>query len=92
MLQVMSAETQRLPVSKSIDVGNKIGVDEVDFLNFIKDDAATKVVGLYIESVREPRLFLETARAVRKNKPIVLLKPGQTWKGAPTSPTVARGG
>ena len=29
MLDVMSAETQRLPVSKSIDVGNKIDVDEV---------------------------------------------------------------
>ena len=54
MLHVMSAETQRLPVSKSIDVGNKIDVDEVDFLNFIKDDPETKVVGLYIESVRDP--------------------------------------
>ena len=85
MLHVMSAETQRLPVSKSIDVGNKIGVDEVDFLNFIKNDAATKVVGLYIESVREPRLFLETAREVRKSKPIVLLKPGQTQEGARAS-------
>jgi len=85
MLHVMSAETQRLPVSKSIDVGNKIGVDEVDFLNFIKNDAATKVVGLYIESVREPRLFLDTAREVRKSKPIVLLKPGQTQEGARAS-------
>ena len=34
MLEVMSAATQRLPVSKSIDVGNKIDVDELDFLNF----------------------------------------------------------
>ena len=85
MLHVMSADTQRLPVSKSIDVGNKIGVDEVDFLNFIKNDATTKVIGLYIESVREPRLFLETAREVRKSKPIVVLKPGQTKEGARAS-------
>jgi acetate---CoA ligase (ADP-forming) len=85
MLHVMSAETQRLPVTKSIDVGNKIGVDEVDFLNFVKNDAATRVVGLYIESVREPQLFLETAREVRKSKPIVLLKPGRTKEGARAS-------
>ena len=85
MLHIMSAETQRLPVSKSIDVGNKIGVDEIDFLNFIKNDSATKVIGLYIESIRNPRLFLETAREVRKTKPIVLLKPGQTEAGARAS-------
>ena len=85
MLHIMSAETQRLPVSKSIDVGNKIGVDEIDFLNFIKNDPATKVIGLYIESIRNPRLFLETAREVRKTKPIVLLKPGQTEAGARAS-------
>jgi acetate---CoA ligase (ADP-forming) len=81
MLQVMSADTQRLPVSKSIDVGNKIDVDETDFLEYIENDAATKVVGLYIENVREPARFLEVARRVRTTKPIVLLKPGQTKEG-----------
>lgn len=85
MLHVMSADTQRLPVSKSIDVGNKIGVDEIDFLEYIENDSATKVVGLYIESVRDPRYFLETARRVRAKKPIVLLKPGQTREGARAS-------
>src|ERR1041385_8481038 len=43
MLHVMSAETQRLPVSKSIDVGNKIDVDEIDFLEYIENDPATAV-------------------------------------------------
>jgi acyl-CoA synthetase (NDP forming) len=85
MLHVMSADTQRLPVSKSIDVGNKIDVDEIDFLEYIENDSNTKAVGLYIESVRDPRHFLETARRVRKKKPIVLLKPGQTPEGARAS-------
>ncbi len=85
MLNVMSAETQRLPVSKSIDVGNKIDVDEVDFLNFAATDPETKVIGLYIESIANPRLFLETARKVRQKKPIVLLKPGRTKEGARAS-------
>jgi len=85
MLHVMSAEQQRLPVSKSIDVGNKIGVDEIDFLEYIENDPATKVVGLYIESVGQPQRFLEVARRVRAKKPIVLLKPGQTTEGARAS-------
>src|SRR5262249_32250746 len=48
MLGVMTSETQRLPASKSIDVGNKIDVDEIDFLDYVAGDDDTKVVGFYI--------------------------------------------
>src|SRR5437763_1407159 len=85
MLHVMSGATQRLPVGKSIDVGNKVDVDELDFLHFAADDPATKVIGFYIESIRNPRAFLEKAREVRKSKPIVVLKPGRTKDGARAS-------
>jgi acetyltransferase len=85
MLNVMSAPTQRLPVGKSIDVGNKVDVDEVDFLAFAKDDPGTGVVGLYLESIRHPRPFLELAGEVRARKPVVVLKPGRTSQGAKAS-------
>ena len=85
MLDVMSAKTQRLPVSKSIDVGNKIDVDELDFLHYVANDPQTKVVGLYLESIRNPRQFLEKAAEVRRDKPIVLLKAGRTKEGAKAS-------
>ena len=85
MLHVMSGATQRLAVGKSIDVGNKVDVDELDFLNFVADDPATKVIGLYIESIRNPRAFFDKAREVRKSKPIVVLKPGRTQDGARAS-------
>ena len=85
MLHVMSSSTQRLPVGKSIDVGNKVDVDEVDFLDFAADDPSTEVIGFYIESIRNPRAFLEKAREVRRTKPIVLLKPGRTREGAKAS-------
>ncbi len=85
MLQVMSSETQRLPASKSIDVGNKVDVDEMDFLDFAAQDPGTKVIGLYIESIAKPREFLEKAREIRKTKPIVILKPGRTSEGAKAS-------
>ena len=85
MLDVMSAEVQRLPVSKSIDVGNKIDVDELDFLNYVANDPQTKVVGLYLESIRNPRAFLEKAAEMRRKTPIVLLKPGRTREGAKAS-------
>jgi acetyltransferase len=85
MLNVMTGPLQRLPVGKSIDVGNKVDVDELDFLHYVADDPATKVVGLYIESIRRPRAFFDKAREVRKQKPIVVLKPGRTKDGAKAS-------
>jgi acetyltransferase len=85
MLHVMSNATQRLPVGKSIDVGNKVDVDELDFLNFVADDAGTRVIGFYIESIRDPRAFFAKAREVRKTKPIVMLKPGRTADGMKAS-------
>jgi acetyltransferase len=81
MRQVMDSDVQRLPISKSIDVGNKIDVDEVDFLDFVTDDPATKVIGFYIESIRDLPGFAEKARALQGRKPIVMLKPGRTVPG-----------
>jgi acetyltransferase len=85
MLQMMTSATQRLPVGKSIDVGNKVDVDETDFLDFAAEDPGTEVIGFYIESIRRPELFLERARAVRRTKPIVVLEPGRTKEGAVAS-------
>jgi acyl-CoA synthetase (NDP forming) len=81
MRQVMDSDVQRLPISKSIDVGNKIDVDESDFLDFAKDDPSTRVIGLYIESIRNLPEFAEKVRALRGRKPIVMLKPGRTAPG-----------
>lgn len=81
MLQIMNSPVQRLPVSKSIDVGNKMDVDELDFLHFAEHDPETKVIGLYIESIREPEKFLRKASELHGKKPILILKPGRTPEG-----------
>jgi acetyltransferase len=85
MLQVMSQDAQRLPVGKSIDVGNKIDVDELDFLAYAADDPTTEVIGFYLESIRDPDRFFKKAAEVRRTKPIVILKPGRTKMGSEAS-------
>lgn len=85
MRQIMDSDIQRLPASKSIDVGNKIDVDELDFLGYAADDPGTKVIGFYIESINDLPQFAKKARALRGRKPIVLLKPGRTSAGAQAS-------
>jgi acyl-CoA synthetase (NDP forming) len=83
MLQEMSQAVQRPGVGLSIDAGNKIDVDEVDFLEFVEGD--TTVAGLYLESLRDSRAFLEMAGRVSHAKPVVVLKPGRTARGAQAS-------
>jgi acetyltransferase len=85
MLQVMNQDVQRLPVGKSIDVGNKIDVDELDFLEYAARDDKTRVIGFYLESIVSPDRFFKRAAEIAKTKPIVMLKPGRTKSGAVAS-------
>jgi len=82
MVQFMSQAVQRFGIGKSIDAGNKVDVDELDFLRFAAGDPGTKIVGLHLEDIRDPDAFFPLADRVGREKPIVILKPGRTPLGA----------
>lgn len=63
-------------------VGNKADVNENDLLRYWRDNPATDVVLLYLESFADPREFRLVAAAVSPHKPIVVLKAGRTQAGA----------
>jgi acetyltransferase len=83
--EVMDRKVQRIGICKSVAFGNKIDVDETDFLEMAWKDPATEVVALYLEGLRRVREFLTLAEQVRKDKPIIVLKPGRTPSGAKAS-------
>jgi len=72
-------------VSKICDFGNKCDVDEVDMLDYLGDDRDTKVISMYIESLRDGRRFLEAAKRVAAKKPLLVVKAGRTEAGAKAS-------
>jgi acyl-CoA synthetase (NDP forming) len=72
-------------VSKICDFGNKCDVDECDLLEYLERDPATKVITLYLESIRDGRRFLEISRKVTAKKPVLILKSGRTKEGAKVS-------
>jgi acetyl coenzyme A synthetase (ADP forming)-like protein len=72
---------ERLGFSRFISVGNRAGVDENDLLRALGDDDATKVILLYIESLADGRVFLETAREVTDRKPVLVIKSGRSSFG-----------
>ena len=65
-----------------VGLGNKIDLNEIDFLNYFGVDTHTTCTALYIESLLNGRAFLEVAREVARAKPVVVLKAGRTATAA----------
>jgi len=62
-------------ISKIIGVGNKIDIDDDDLIDYFAQDSDTKVVGLYIEAVKDGRKFMTSIKKCRK--PVLVVKAGK---------------
>ena len=83
--QVMHRTVQRIGIGKSVVFGNKIDLDESDFVEWAWKDPKSEIVALYIEGMRDPRRFLSVANRAKRDMPIIVLKPGRTGFGARAS-------
>lgn len=60
-------------INKFVSIGNKLMLDEVDFLNyFVNDDDNTRITICYLEGFNRGREFFDIARA--SEKPIIVHK------------------
>lgn len=78
----MWAQEAEIGISCFVSLGNKVDVNEIDLIDVFKEDPNTKVISLYIEGVQNGARFMKSVRSAREKKPIVVLKPGTTPKGA----------
>jgi acetate---CoA ligase (ADP-forming) len=74
------ARSDQIGFSKIISVGNKMQLNEAVILDYLASDEKTKVVGLYLEGIKNGPRFLEAAAKISQVKPVVLLKAGKTEK------------
>ncbi|MCI4366723.1 MAG: acetate--CoA ligase family protein [Thermoplasmata archaeon] len=72
---------ERIGFSRFVSVGNRAGIDENDLLSALGRDPATKVILLYVESLANGRRFLEAAREVTEQKPVLVIKSGRSAVG-----------
>ena len=70
-----------LKISKVATLGNKIDLDEADFLEYFADDPQTRVILIYQEGTRDGRRLLQALRQACRKKPVVILKSGRTPLG-----------
>lgn len=69
-------------VSKLVSLGNAIVLDVPDYLEYLGQDPETKMIGMYVEGVKNGRRFFEVLKDVCRRKPVVIWKGGQTSDGA----------
>jgi acetyltransferase len=75
------AQARGLHFSRFLSIGNKLDVDEIDLLNYLAEDAHSRVITLYLEDVRDGPAFLEAACKAARHKPVLALKTGRTMSG-----------
>jgi len=70
-----------IKLSGFVSVGNSAQVDFSDFIEYFSKDEKTKVIALYLESLKEGRgrRFIEVCNKCKK--PVVVLKSGKSKKG-----------
>ncbi len=74
-------ERLQIGFSTGISVGNEANVDIVDCLQYLADCPHTRVIALYIETIRRGRAFIEAARRIAPHKPIVAYYAGGSEAG-----------
>jgi len=71
-----------LRYNKVVSYGNACDLQLHDFLNYLIDDEKTKVVGAYIEGLRDGEAFFTAAKKFTRKKPLVVWKGGLTEGGS----------
>ena len=77
------AAARGIGLSKLISTSNEVDLELADFIDWLVEDPATKVIALYVESIRDTNRFRSAAlRALHAGKPIIAFKIGRSEAGA----------
>jgi acetyltransferase len=71
-----------LGFSKLVSIGNKADIDELSMIRALGEDAETRVIAGYLETIVDGDAFIRQAERISRQKPILLLKAGFTEAGA----------
>ena len=68
--------------SKVISYGNALTLDSTDFLEYLADDAETRIITMYLEGVKDGGKLTRQVKEINRIKPVIILKGGLTESGA----------
>jgi acyl-CoA synthetase (NDP forming) len=78
----LAASARGVQFSKVVSYGNGADLDSTDFLEYFAADPDTRIIGIYIEGVRDGQRLFQLLQQTGKTKPVVVWKGGKTEAGA----------
>jgi acyl-CoA synthetase (NDP forming) len=78
----VQAPFRGIKVNKAASIGNVLVLEAADYIDLMAEDPATRVIGMYIEGVRDGRRFFESLSRAAARHPVVVWKGGSTEAGA----------
>jgi acyl-CoA synthetase (NDP forming) len=74
-------EREDIGCSKFANIGNGVDVSFDEILDFFNNDLITEIVCIYVETIDNGRVFLDSLRKILPKKPVIILKGGRTRYG-----------
>lgn len=74
--------TEKVGFSAFISIGSMSDIGWGDLIDYLGNDAKTRAILIYMESIGDARSFLSAAREVALTKPIIVIKPGRSEEAA----------
>ncbi len=78
-----AVERRGIALGTFLSAGHRADVSGNDVMQFWLDHEATDVVGVYLESIGNPRKFSRVARRLSGRKPVIAVVSGQTGQAVP---------
>ena len=73
-------EAEQVGMAKFASIGNKLDLDENNFLEYLGTDPETKVIGLYLENIADGKRLIHIAEQI--DKPVIVYKANTTLAGS----------
>jgi acetate---CoA ligase (ADP-forming) len=72
--------------SHMVSCGNEATLSASHYIRYLVDDPNTRVIGAFLEGIKEPEAFVEAAEAARRAaKPLIVVKTGRSALGSAAS-------
>lgn len=78
---VKRGQWRGLRLSGLVTIGNSADISPIDLLRFYFADPATRVIGMYIEDIKDGRAFFDLLHGAEATKPVVILRGGRSEHG-----------
>lgn len=86
VIVAMARSRRGIGFSHMVSCGNEATLSVSRYIRYLVDDPNTRVIGTFLEGIKEPEVFVEAAEADRRAaKPLIVVKTGRSALGSAAS-------